>query len=401
MTRLAHHDARTLFERAWSYGVESGIIDADTRERVVQEGARAIRKIANVLGTEHLRGDLERAMRSMLGLAELHLERISGGDVRAAARSIAANGLLFHTRNASRAIKQVLATEDGLDPDHLAPEDVQRYEEQVVTAGAQYSLEELLELERGAARVRAARAAARGIVHALGGEVDADDADPEALVLTGLLVLAYRRDKTWIGDVPAFEKLLASIRKSPARLGKPPKGIPEAHRAIAEEIWTARVAKIRELVVESGIAVHVLAAGNPEVNPLHGHLALPGDALEDVDAHGVATTAHWQKLTRGATDEERLLVIMLRGVLDFAEKVPFSLAAAARLLDGPLARRPEDRLIDLWLSANVPHQRQSDLRALWDDFWDERETWSPGELSGEDLREFCEAWFPMRAPRGG
>ena len=64
MTPLAHRDARSLFERAWSHGMRTGLINAQRREELLVEGTRAIRKIADILGTEHLRGDLERPARS-------------------------------------------------------------------------------------------------------------------------------------------------------------------------------------------------------------------------------------------------------------------------------------------------------------------------------------------------
>ena len=119
MSALAHHDPRTLFERAWSDGLRSGLITDARREELIREATRAIRKIASVLGSEFLRDDLERAMRSMLGLVNLNLEKLTRGDVEAAARSLAEDGLVFHTRGASQAIKRVLAIESGQDPDEL------------------------------------------------------------------------------------------------------------------------------------------------------------------------------------------------------------------------------------------------------------------------------------------
>ncbi|MEN9314631.1 MAG: hypothetical protein RIS35_1024, partial [Pseudomonadota bacterium] len=258
MSRIAQHDARSLFERAWSYGRQAGLIDADRRAELLTEGARAIRKIANVLGSEHLRGDLERAMRSMLGLVELHLERVSGGDLSEAARSIALRGLLYHTRSASQAIKRLLAEADGNDPESLDAATQLRYERIVVTEWPGQPLSQLLELERVAARERELRAAARTVAEALGAELDAHDyAHPEPILLTGLLTLAYRPGKPWIADVAGFERLLASVRRSPARLTKLPKGIPQAHRALVEEAWRTGAERISALVAQSDEPIHL------------------------------------------------------------------------------------------------------------------------------------------------
>ena len=166
MTAIARHDARTLFERAWQHATRAGLIDAERREVLVAEGNRAIRRIANVLGTESLRDDLERAMRSMLGLVNLHLHRVSGGDVAAAARSLAAHGLLFHTKGASTAIKRVLAIEHGVDPERIDGAHRRRFDEAVVAEWALLPFDELLEREREAERSSALRAAADALAAA-------------------------------------------------------------------------------------------------------------------------------------------------------------------------------------------------------------------------------------------
>ena len=399
MTSLAHRDSRSLFERAWSHGMRTGAIGAQRREELLAEGTRAIRKIADILGSEHLRGDLERAMRSMLGLLNIHLERVSGGDVEQAARSIAEHGLLFHTRGASRAIKRVLAAVDQRDPEALNPDQQRRYEEIVVTEWPGRSLDYLLERERGARQERATREAARALVRALGGAPGLDDSEPEPVIMTGLLVLAYQANKAWIRDVRGFEGLLAAVRKSPARLGRIPPGIPEAHRPAIEAVWAANAAIIRARVVDSKLPLHVLAAGGPDVNPLHGHLELPDAALEEVEGHGMATTTHWEKLTKGTSDEARLLLVLLQGVAGVTDKPPFSLKAVARLLDTGLREKPADSLLADWLTANVPHRRQSDLLELWEAFWEEREVLSSQDPANDDFKHFARTWFPMRSAK--
>ncbi|MBK8767899.1 MAG: hypothetical protein IPM01_26130 [Burkholderiaceae bacterium] len=399
MTPLAHRDARTLFERAWSHGIRTGLITAQRREALLVEGTRAIRKIADILGTEHLRGDLERALRSMLGLMNIHLERVSGGDVEQAARSLVENGLLFHTRGASRAIKRVLASVDQRDPDALDPEAQRHYETIVVTEWPGRSLAYLLARERGAREELALRQAAQALVRGLGGPSGLNESEPVPVIMTALLVHAYQPRPTWPRDVRSFEALLAAVRKSPARLGRFPQGILPAHREVVEPVWTANAALVRANVVDSLLPLHVLAAGGPDVNPLHGHLELPDDALEEVDGHAVATTTHWEKLTRGTSDEARLVLILLQGVVGIADKPPFSLKAVAGLLKTALREKPANRLFQDWLTANVPHRLQPDMTELWEAFWEEREALSSEDPASDDFKHFARTWFPMRAPR--
>lgn len=398
MSAIAHHDARTLFERAWSDGLRSGLITDARREELIREATRAIRKIASVLGTEFLRDDLERAMRSMLGLVNLHLEKLTHGDVEAAARSLADAGLLFHTRGASQAIKRVLAIESGQDPDELDALHKRLFEEAVVTEWAHFPFIELARRERGAERARRRRAAAVAIVQALNGRVPDQYYEPEQIIMTALLILAYERKKAWIEDPQGFERLLTAVRKAPKKFAKLPAGIPPAHLPVIREVWAAEGPAILETIADPQVPVHRLVAGDPLTNPLHGWLVLPGDALTDVDDLGEQTTSHWQALTKGTSDESRLLVVMLRGVFGFTERVPFGQKAGEALMRGTLVARPEDRVVERWLEENAPHQYHAGLMGLWQDFWDDRETMLGERSSSEDYRAFMAVWLPMRAP---
>lgn len=51
MSEIARRDSRSLFEQAWAHGVGSGIISTEQRDSIIQEGTKAIRKIASILGS--------------------------------------------------------------------------------------------------------------------------------------------------------------------------------------------------------------------------------------------------------------------------------------------------------------------------------------------------------------
>ncbi|MFN9774722.1 MAG: hypothetical protein ACK54X_19145 [Burkholderiales bacterium] len=397
MTAVARRDTRTLFERAWTHGVRTGEIDGARREALVAEGTRAIRRIAGVLGSESLRDDLERAMRSMLGLVNLHLQRVSRGDVAAAARSLADNGLLFHTKGASQAIKRVLAIEHGLDPDAVDPVNRRRFEEAVVAEWAHLPFEVLLERQREAELASRRRAAADALAATLEGTPPEPYYEPEQVILTALLIHAYAPEKAWIDGVRGFEALLEAVRRTPARLRVLPPGVPPEHRETIEDVWSSEGPRVIDAIVESDEPVHRLVAGDPITNPLHAWLVLPADALDDVDDVGELTTSHWQALTGGATDEPRLLATMLQGVIGFEAAWPLTPKAAETLLRKTLAERPEERRVAAWLDANAPHQYHADLVGLWRDFWDERESALGGESAADVHQRFAAEWLPVKA----
>jgi hypothetical protein len=244
---LAHRDGRTLFERTWSYGIDSGLITEARRDAVLHEGTRSVRRIAGVLGSEFLRADLERAMRAMLGLVNLHLEKVSRGDLETAARSIADNGLLFHTRGASRAIKRVLASEEGLNPDELDASTQRRFEEAVVSEWAGFTFADFAKREQGADDARRTREAGHAIARMLRGQAPDPFEDPEKVIMTALLILACRKERAWIPEVTEFEALLGAIRASPALLQHFPGDVPRGHEDTLRRVWSAYVGKVRAI----------------------------------------------------------------------------------------------------------------------------------------------------------
>ena len=397
MTAVARHDARTLFERAWSHARRTGAIDAARREALVGEATRAIRRIAGVLGSDHLRDDLERAMRSMLGLVDLHLHRVSGGDVAEAARSLAERGLLFHTKGASQAIKRVLAIEHGLDPEAVDPASRRRFEEAVVAEWAHLPFDALVAREREADLARLRREAANALAATLDGPPPDAYHEPEQVVMTALLIHAYAPRRTWIADVRGFESLLEAVRREPARFRTLPAGVPPAHRDAIEAIWAAEAAGLLDAIVAAGVPVHRLVAGDPDTNPLYGRLVLPDDALAEVDDLAERTTSHWLALTGGATDEPRLLATVLQGVVGFDASWPLSPKAAETLVRTVLVDAPEDARLAAWLDANAPHAYHDGLAELWHAFWDERGTALQAGAGADAVRRFAAQWLPVKA----
>lgn len=399
MSTLAHREGRTLFERAWAHGVGSGIIGEAEKAEILREGVKAMRRLANLLGSENLRADLERAMRAMLGLVNLHLQRESHGDPRVASRLLAEYGLLYHTRGASQSIKRILAEREGLDFDRLDPSQTKRFDFDVVASWANMSFDEFMAQEREAQVERERRAAARSLSRLLEGAGPAVEEGAERVVMTAVLVLAYTpRKKVWPKSQSEFEKLLEAVRKAPAKLKKLPKSVPEELVPVVGAIWDVYAPKVKALVCDSETPLHVLAGGDPSVNRLHDLVALPDDALGELEDMEAQTTSHWKQLTGGKTDEERLLAVMLQGVFGFEAKWPIGVKAAVKLLREVVVERPEDRVVRGWLDANAPHQFHEGLVEIWEAFWDEREL-VDADASDATVRELAAAWIPMKSAK--
>ena len=347
MSRLVDHDARTVFEKAWLHGIASGVIDSDISTRVARDGARAIRQFASVLGSDHLRIDLERAMRSMLALINLNLEYETGQDAGKAARSIAVNGIGHHTREAARHMKAAGYDVRGIVTDRAFME----FDGYQTMIG---------ESEKSVKRVEVAQWALSAI-----GYTDSVDAVNASLAIrTALLFMVFKPKTQWLGDMAGFETMLKAVRaKAKIKKVTTPKFVPEDLQLLVAEECVLLEKKILELILDDHIEVHQLASSHD----LAALILTPGAAAFGQRAEELYTS-HWLKLTAGADDEDVLVSLMLSGV--FFEKARRSLTVAeAKLVAEKLDEMPAKSGITGWLEDNAPYPLQEGLLDLWQSFW--------------------------------
>lgn len=355
--QLVSHDDRTLFEKAWVQGIATGVIDSDVSARITRDGARAMRQYACLMGSDYLRPDLERAMRTMLGLINLHLEYESGNDVDRAARSIAVNGIGYHTRGAARHMKAA-----GYD------------ERSIVTQHAYMDIASFRALIAENENALRRMSAAIWSLDVIGYGDDIDLADASQAICTALLFIIFRPGATWSGDMAGFETMLKAVRaKAKGRTPKVPAGVPDEYRATLEDEWSRHGKTIMRLVLDKTIKLHQLSS-HARITEL---LLVPGTAsLSDIDDAASMVTSHWKQLTGGSDDEDVLMTVMLSGVVFEKTKRTLTTAEAKTIAAGIHTPPPEARL-QAWLNENAPHAFQSGLVDLWNHFWSEAEMISP------------------------
>ena len=364
MSRLVHHDARTIFEKSWLEGIASGMIDSDVSERVARDGARAILQFASILGSDHLRVDLERAMRSMLALINLNLAYETGNDVGQAARSIAENGIGHHTREAARHMKAAGYDVRGIVTD-CAFMDFDAYQRMIGESG------------KSAKRLVAAQWA----LAAVGYTAPIDLVHASLAIRTALLFMSFRPRTQWSGDMAGFETMLKTVRlKAKSKKIVVPKSIPEDLQSLVAEEWGLAGKKILEMILDESAEIHQLASSHELAA-----LILTPDAGAFSHRAEEIYTSHWLKLSGGADDESVLLSLMLSGV--FFEKARRSLTLAeARVIAAKLSEPPTATEVTAWIEMNAPHALQEDLLGLWKHFWEEADSSHFG--SQEDRLEY-------------
>jgi hypothetical protein len=403
-TGIVGHDARTLFDKAWAHGCQTGLLSKESQDGIRRDGALAIKKIAGVLGSDHLRADLDRGMQSMLGLINIHLEHLSGGDVSKAAALLASERLIAHTRGANRMLKQLLSETHGTSVTE------QSLEQWVVS---DWALRPYVEVKRLIDEVQHKRELL-ALWHWMAAELshpnpmDVDDAvssEVELVLCTGLLILSYAKNKRWISRLDAFQLLLTDIRAA----GKLPKGLPKeipaAYRAVAGELWLTILDRPLSLILDQDQSIPLLTSGPLDADSLCLFMAVPGDDYDSMLQHEGETTGHWAALTGGKMDAESLMSLMLCAVYGFTEKNYLTLTevkALATQLSEQFAeqaepitakrrtRAPAPRTLTHWLHVNVPHQYHAGLLDLWSDFNEEMSECS-------DLKAGIKDWVRVKA----
>ncbi len=355
--QLVGHDDRTLFEKAWARGIATGVIDSDVSARITRDGTKAMRQFACLMGSDHLRPDLERAMRAILGLINLHLEYETGNDVDRAARSIAGNGIGHHTRGAARHMKAAGYDERSISTRH---------------AYMDYASFRALIAENENALQR--MSAAIWSLDVIGYGDDIDPVCASQAICTALLFMIFLPGATWAGDMAGFETLLKAVRtKAKGRTPKVPAGVPDEYRATLEDEWTRHGKTIMRTILDKTVKLHQLTS-HDRIAEL---LLVPGMAsLSDIDDAASMVTSHWNQLTGGSNDEDVLMTVMLTGVVFEKTKRTLTTAEAKTLAAGIHIRPPEARL-QAWLNENAVHAFQAGLVELWNHFWSEAGMISP------------------------
>ena len=349
MSRLVSHDARTLFEKAWREGIASGVIDSDVSERVARDGAKAIGQFASILGSAHLRVDLERAMRSMLALINLNLEYDAGDDVGKAARSIAVNGIGHHTREAARHMKAM-----GYDVRGIVTERA--------FMGFQGYQSMIRESEKSVKRLEAAQWA----IDAIGYTETVDSVHASLAIRTALLFMCFKPKTQWSGDMAGFESMLRAVRaKAKSKKMTVPAAVPEDLRLLVADECERLSKKILETILDESVEIHQLASSHE----LAALILTPGAAAFSDRAEEIYTS-HWLKLSGGADDENVLLALMLSGVFFVKARRSLTLTEAKAIAE-KIKEPPTASGITAGLAGKAPHALQEDLLGLWQHFWEE------------------------------
>ena len=385
-------DARPFFEKALTFGVQNGIIDAQKLDDINTSAPKGMVQIARYFGSEFLRPELEKAKDRIVNLVSLHLEEATGGDLRQAAELLQSHSFLSRSKAGSDMLKSLIAMPQN---SHFGMNEGGGFTDDHIPLLAKWTLKTLPEYQ--AERVKRSQVAqvinaAIWLADALGmdsTELEEAGKDAEAVIRTALLVLAAKRNE--MPDWVAFDKLVTLLRKkaeNPAVIViAMPKNLPSEHHAVVETVRQTVLADLPK-ILDPVLPARKLFDQTPA---FMGRYFWVEDALAEVDDFDRAASDAWRKATGGHGDDSSLLTLFLTVATGTAPKTLLTEKAAASLIrkirktgntgrtgrnskssqEKPAGLNPE--LARQYILANAPEQYQGDYAQLWQAFMDDAE----------------------------
>ncbi len=359
-------DARPFFEKALVYGVQHGILDQARLETIRKDAPKGMVQIARYFGTEFLRPELERSRDRMVNLVSLYLEHSSDGDLQQAAESLRDHSSLSHSKGGSEMLKTLIAMPQN---SHFGMHESGGFTDEHVPLLAKWSLRTLPEYQSELAlrkQVASLLDAAVWFAKMLGrDESDLQDAgkDAEAVIRTGLLVLANRRRE--MPNWAEFEKMVLAMRKKPAGIAVGlPKGLTSALATVVEPVRQAVIADLQK-ILDTSISPLKLFEQTPA---FVGRYFWLDDPTGDVDHFDRSASAAWDKVTQGHGDDSSLLTLFLCVAAGSAPKTLLTEKSAGTLVRKIRKSGLRAELTNQYIQSHAPHHRQGDYLNLWESF---------------------------------
>ena len=366
-------DARPFFEKALTFGVQHGIIDASKLEAIRADAPKGMVQIARYFGTEFLRPELELARDRIINLVSLHLEHSSAGDLRRAAEALRDHSFLSRSKAGSDMLKALIAMPQTT---HFGMNERAGFRDEHIPILAKWTLRSLPEYQAELAtrsRVAAVVDAAVWMAQQLGVDEEAlEEAgkDAEAVIRTGLLAMALQR--TEMPDWVLFEKIVLVLRKKFAGHSDKfsielPDGLPEE---FTDAVETVRQSLLEDAPkwLESKVEVRKLFDQTPA---FMGRYFWLEDLLAEVDHFERASSKVWEKATGGNDDESSLLTLFLCMAAGSTPKTLLTEKAAANLVRKIRKSGLKPALASQFIAEHAPQMHQSDYANLWENFIEE------------------------------
>lgn len=382
---IAIYDDRPFFETALRHGLRFAIISRAKIEAIEVEAPKGLVQIADTFGSKYLRPELETARKRIVNLASLYLLETSKGDLDIAAKLIRDNTFLSLSRGGSGFLKAL----------HAMPEYALLGREQKTP------VEEFLEVwslkdkpseyrnllahrQQNALEIEAALWFARSM-DLTQAELQEDDAEASGVIRSGILKLLIGDAEAPIENQVEFAQIIEAIRTQAKSKTKAKKSalfdvelaksvlldadIPSKFHPLCLQVLDEILKRDLVLILDLKHSLDRL------VFELKERYFICAHEMEDTSDYDALVSKEWSKLTKGKTDIDSLLTLLLCVATDVPAKTSLPEKTAKQIVKKVREQGLDVQKANAWIKQTAPHEKQEGLLADWQEFADEAQTY--------------------------
>lgn len=362
---IATVDKRPFFEKALSYGVQTGIIDHAKCQAMISDGAKGSVQIANFFGTSHLHTDLENARKRMVNLISLFLEETCNGNLDKAAESLRDNTFLSHSRGGNEMLKALHALPDCSVFGDVKSQDLKDFQDER-TLVKPFSLSAYRKERQTREEDANTLAAATWFAKSMELPRSAlEFTSAETVIRSAILVRAAGADS--FPNRNAFATLLGTIRTQAAAAGKLKiakklfDDVPEEYRKISDKIRREIEKHDAPLILNSAIALDELR------NTVELRYFVRESGLDDVDEFDTLMSQEWLQVTNGNEDPYSRLTAFLCIASGVKIKTTISETEAKAIIRQVRQHGFNSTAVATFITTSAPFEMKENLLSLWED----------------------------------
>ena len=382
---IALYDGRPFFETALRHGLRFAIIPRAKLDAIEAEAPKGLVQIADAFGSKYLRPEIEIARKRIVNLASLYLLETSQGDLDIAAKIIRDNTFLSLSRGGSGLLKALYAM-----PEYalLGREQKSSVEEFLEIWSLKDKPQEYRNLlahrQQNALEIEAGFWFGRSM-DLTQSELQEEDVEASAVIRTGIL-------KRLIGDADApienqveFAMIIEAVRaqaKSKNKVNKcalfdpnqarallSEEYVPDQFQALCQQVLDEILNRDLPLILDTKNSLDRL------VFELKERYFICAHEMEDTSDYDALVSKEWSKLTKGKTDIDSLLTLLLCIATDVPAKTSLPEKTAKSIVKKIREQGLDVQKAVVWIKTTVPHEKQEGLLEDWQEFSAEAQTY--------------------------
>ena len=347
---LATVDARCYFERAFVFGVQKGLIDNAKLAAIETDAIKGIVQIATTFGSPYLRAEIELAKTRIVNLVNLYLSHTYPNDLEKAARIIRDNTFLTLSRGGSTLLKTLFALPEYPILGHV---NFGRVEDFLEMWSRQISLEDYVSMfEQRKQYQRDIKLAQKIALHL---EIDPSQFNDQLCEAQSLLrsALIIGMQKGRIKGIATKSKLLSDdeliLQENELQL----------LTTLQKNILQFDAPKIADATIKLDVLM----------SQFRERYFVREAGIEDSAGYEAYMSDEWRKVTKGKTDIDAMLTLLLCVAADAPKKVSLTQASAKALIKKLHKNGFNSDVAEAFIEQYAPHEMQDDLLADWRDFY--------------------------------